>query len=171
VGSERHDEIANHNFRWHKSATRWGHRGRFRDWQFDSYLNATLGGSTTDNHVTRANLGPVAHHLLVNESALMATPSTCKQQPQRHCTIHVPSDIGNECAWGGVWENARKDDGGNQTIRASIKRGSTTAASGTDVAFGNSQYAMSQLLTDPHAGAPWSVTGVNATELGIKITN
>jgi hypothetical protein len=71
-----------------------------------------------------------------------------------------------------MWANARKDDGGARTIQASIKSGSTTATSGTDVALGtNYQYQMLQSLTDPNTGAAWTLPAVNAAECGIKITN
>src|SRR3981189_3227748 len=70
------------------------------------------------------------------------------------------------------WVNARKDDGGSRTIQASIKSGSTTGTSGTDVALGtNYQYLMLQSLTDPNTGAAWTLPAVNAAEFGIKITN
>ena len=71
-----------------------------------------------------------------------------------------------------AWANARKDDGCTQTIQASIKGGSATGTSGTNVALGtNYQYQMLQSLTDLNTGAAWTLPSLNAAEFGIKITN
>lgn len=67
---------------------------------------------------------------------------------------------------------AHESSEGFRTIQASVKSGSTTGTSGTDVALGtNYQYQMLRSLTDPNTGAAWTLPAVNAAEFGIKITN
>jgi hypothetical protein len=56
-----------------------------------------------------------------------------------------------------AWANARKDDGGTQTIQASIKSGSATGTSGTGVALGtNYQYQMLHHSARRQRGIVWN---------------
>jgi len=137
-------------------------------------MNATLGGSTTDNHVTWTNLDSLAHHLLVNEPSQWRPSLLERNNVSDIKRFTFPAKSGTSVLGVVVWASTRKDDGGSRTIRPSIKSGSTTGTSGKDVALGSkNQYAMLQSLTGLNAGAPWPVAGVKATircqdnELGV----
>lgn len=135
--------------------------------------NVTLGGTTTDNHVTWTNLGAVSHYLLVNESNPDGDSSYVQSNTvnniERYNFAAIP---GANVIAVVIWPFARKDDGGFRTIQGAIKSGSTLGTTGTDVALGtNYQYLFCQSLTDPNTGAAWTLAAVNAAEFGIKITN
>ena len=134
--------------------------------------NVTLGGTTTDNHVTWTNLGTVSQYKLVNETDPDSESSYIQSNTLNDISrFTYPAISGSSVLAVVVWPNSRKDDGGTRTIQASIKSGSTIGTSGTDVALGtNYQYQMLQSLTDPNTGAAWTLAAVNAAEFGIKIT-
>lgn len=135
--------------------------------------NVTLGATTTDNHVTWSNLGTVSQYKLVNEADPDGDSSYIQSNTLNDISrFTYPPVNGSSVLAVVVLVNGRKDDGGARTIQASIKSGSTTGTSGTDVALGtNYQYQMLQSLTDPNTGAAWTLAAVNAAEFGIKITS
>lgn len=140
-----------------------------------TWATSTLPGSnsTTDNHVTWTCLGSVSQYLLVNESNPDGEFSYISDNTLNDISrFTYPPITGTSVLAVTVWPFVRKDDGGARTIQASIKSGSVTGTSGTDVSPGtNYAYAMLQSLTDPNTGAAWTLAAVNAAEFGIKITN
>jgi hypothetical protein len=64
---------------------------------------------------------------------------------------------------------ARKDDATTRTVRANLKSGATTA-NGATKAMGASYQSYSDVyLTDPNTSAAWTVSAVNAIQVGPEI--
>ena len=134
----------------------------------------SIGVNTTDNHVTWTCLGTPAQYKYVNEPNPDGDNSYIKSNNvgdiSRFTFPAIPSGAVIKAVI--IWPNMRKDDGGVRTVRGHIKSGSSTGDTGTDVSPGG-QYQYQALIsaTDPATGNPWTASGVNAAEFGIKITS
>ena len=66
---------------------------------------------------------------------------------------------------------ARKDDAGTRSVRAVTESGGTVGDNGSDFALSTSYQDFQGIFeTDPHTSSPWTQSGVNNAEFGIKTT-
>lgn len=65
--------------------------------------------------------------------------------------------------------NARKDDAATREVRTNLKSGATTV-NGTTLALAASYTIQSDVYeNDPNTSAPWTASGVNASQLGYEV--
>ena len=64
----------------------------------------------------------------------------------------------------------RKDDAGSRHVSAVCKSSTSTAVGAVDLSLSNGYVALlDNFDLDPATGAPWSVSGLNAAEFGVKV--
>lgn len=70
----------------------------------------------------------------------------------------------------GVCTDARKDDAGTISIKATVKSGSAAEVPGAAKALTSSYHVYREVYeTDPNTSAAWTFAGVNAAKFGVKV--
>lgn len=134
---------------------------------------ATVAGqSTTDNQVTWKCLGAETDYLLVNELtpdddfSYLSDATVGDQATFKFPAISAPAVAGVM-----LWARLKKDDAGTRAVRLVANSAGTQVNNGADLYMSTTYQMYSMVLeSDPHTGAPWTATAVNAADFGVKVT-
>lgn len=132
--------------------------------------NTTVGGTTTDNHVTWTNLGPLAAYKLVNgigtdDDMSYVADGTASDQAR----FTFASATGSAVKGVMVFARARKDDIGVRAFRLVAKSASAQSDNGSDLTLSTTYQNWTAIFeNDPNTGGAWTPPTLNAAEFGVK---